>query len=740
MLRTGYLAAGLAYVFLFCIILGLILGGLHPLFLPIIKKFNRKLPKSKSLLPYTTALATLALISGIALFVALLSFYFKDINFRLFFWCLAHGAACSVAVLAYHATRRHTPRSTKRRRKIASNILRERAVAIFVGTLLVGYFGVMLVYYGQFVYHTFPQALGGGGPLEVQFTGDPELIAELRELNVPIETTTKTGKVDLLMETNSKYIVGIGKGEVPLEKSRVRNVQFFRVDFSVPPKERAKIAFNKAEEAIIVNDFGAAESLFVKARRLRNCYVVALVGQGDMYLDLDYPTDQPTQFYQRALELYKLAVDCDNKNISAYYGLARAEARLDNKTRAIDNLVLAHSNNDEQLQEILRDSEFNHIKSDEDFISRFFGGSESAAATKYYDIAEEFFKDGVLRNARQHYRLAQILDDTELRNPNFYHSLAILEFEDGNLDAAIEQLSTAIEADKQQTAATQDKINLEYYFLIGNAYQTKASRMRGIDAEEYRRSAQFSYAVIELKESDISNLRSFLTERGKLYLDLIPDEQNAIGHARNGFKEAKNAGDSSGKGSTAIVLFHEARSFAITEDWTKALSSLKSLLRQDPTYWMRVSREPVFSGLDGDDRFAKYLQQAKSTALTTDAATDKYEEGGVLAREGRIGEALEAYRAAVQYDIKNEKYRFRLAKAFNAMGQKDAAAREYERATSLNTGYALAYCNLAELYESMHKQENARTNWALCLHLSADSDTKIWAKRALEQLNALLSS
>lgn len=402
---------------------------------------------------------------------------------------------------------------------------------------------------------------------------------------------------------------------------------------------------------------------------------------------------------------------------------------------------MARNINNEQRQEILRDGEFNRIKSHQVFIKELFEGSELTAAMEYYNIAEDLFKIGAIRNPRQHYQLAQFLDNSELRNPDFHHGLAILELEEGNLDAPITQLKKAVEADRQLTEGTSGEMNWEYHFLLGNAFQSKASQTHGIDSEDSLRAANSWYTTIESNGSDIIKHQSFLIERGKLYLALGLYDETIVDKARKAFKDAQGTQE---QDSIAITLFHEARLLAITGELREALSNLNTVLRQDPTYWQRAREEPDFSALRNDgefeEKFNEYLQTARSTALSFGKAQGKAEKGEVLAREGRLGESLLAYRAAVQIDSKNKEYRFRLARANKAMGQQDVAAREYHIATSLDTGYALAYCKLAELYESLREVENAQTNWNLCLQLSAENDTKIWAKRALEQLSAVPSS
>ena len=73
LLRTGYLAAGLAYLFLFGIIWGLILGGLYPRLAPNIEKVVNRIPiicKNEGKLIHRLTVRTLVLVTTTVLAVA----------------------------------------------------------------------------------------------------------------------------------------------------------------------------------------------------------------------------------------------------------------------------------------------------------------------------------------------------------------------------------------------------------------------------------------------------------------------------------------------------------------------------------------------------------------------------------------------------------------------------------------------------------------------------------------------
>ena len=92
-----------------------------------------------------------------------------------------------------------------------------------------------------------------------------------------------TGKLDLLMETNDKYIVQIGKGGVSFEKARVSGVLFHPVDFFLDPDIRAEMALVRGVAAFESGQLNGWESFFDDAFRLNKCFPDAYIKRGSIY-------------------------------------------------------------------------------------------------------------------------------------------------------------------------------------------------------------------------------------------------------------------------------------------------------------------------------------------------------------------------------------------------------------------------------------------------------------------------
>lgn len=748
LLRTGYLSAGLAYIFLFAIISGISIGVLYYVYLPstrlIIRLIRHGLENlmlksaikrdwSRWLLRCALTVFGIAFGLGIAasfvplfyaeaIFVGSLSFYFERINEvtgpnePMFWWSLTHAFIGFFGLLAYHLTRtmaRPRPRY----------FLERAARPILAGTVLVAYFGVMLVIYGQFVYKTFPQSLGGGGPLLVQFVGDTEFITELTEIGVQSVTPITTKKVELLMETNSKYIVQVGKSGVSFDKSRVRGVRYYPVNFSIDREQRAQLALEQGIDAYKSQRWDAFESFFDDANRLKPCFLDALVRQSFFYLELDK--------YAKAKDGFDVVIRCitiepgfNTKYAQAYYGLALVETRSSHPVEVIMNLKNAYSYDPQGIKNlVLLETRFNPIKARPSFIELFFEQSGSKAGQAYAEVGKTVESRGNVDWAREEFQRAKDVDKTDPNRFEYRHLLGLLELQEGNIDEAALELRKAAENSPE---------NYEYYFHAGNAYKIKAQRGPPEDATK---SYRVALGLYEIADGKISSGSDFYTERGKLYSELGVSEPKYFILARSDFDEAVVVVDGSKR---PIPLYHLARLEARLGRYNEALMRLGDLLPHDPTYLKFVLEDTTFQHVIELPEFADLRNDTKAKELVPSIASEKNLMGRALTANGRLDEALMAYRGAVFINPQEPIFRFNLGRAFNAVDRLPDATREYLEAISLNPSYGEAYCQLARIYQREPVDlKAARLNWEMCLRFSDDTDMKTRAKQALKNLSAV---
>ncbi|MEQ8814145.1 MAG: tetratricopeptide repeat-containing glycosyltransferase family protein [Thalassobaculum sp.] len=77
--------------------------------------------------------------------------------------------------------------------------------------------------------------------------------------------------------------------------------------------------------------------------------------------------------------------------------------------------------------------------------------------------------------------------------------------------------------------------------------------------------------------------------------------------------------------------------------------------------------------------------------------------GGALQRQGKLGEAVAAYDAAVNLNPFRRTFRIALAQALEASGDRDRAERVYRQALETQTGFGDAALNLANLLQSAER-------------------------------------
>ena len=262
------------------------------------------------------------------------------------------------------------------------------------------------------------------------------------------------------------------------------------------------------------------------------------------------------------------------------------------------------------------------------------------------------------------------------------------------------------------------------------------------------------YNVVVVDKMSFSIQKDLLTERGKLYLDILPNDPMEMKQALIDFKNAERIKRE--PSIDAITLFHQARLLTHSArllaragrlddsetQWNQVVANLSELINLDPTFRRRITIEPLFKERINNHEFVELLQKAESISLSKskNLAEVKMSLGRELARNGRLEESLEAYYDAVQADRSSTLHRSNLARAYLAVGKHDPAIEQYEAAIYLNSSYASAYCNLALLYKSLLMTDYAHANWEECVRFSPKSGIRSHAQKELKDLDAVPNS
>ena len=106
--------------------------------------------------------------------------------------------------------------------------------------------------------------------------------------------------------------------------------------------------------------------------------------------------------------------------------------------------------------------------------------------------------------------------------------------------------------------------------------------------------------------------------------------------------------------------------------------------------------------------------------------------GNFLQRHGRIQEALQYYRKALEYDPNNGNIYNNLGAALYKLQDYDKAARYLEQATSIDAKNSRAYITLGLAYEAMGRREEAREAFTKAVELAPELDYTEVARQHLE--------
>jgi tetratricopeptide (TPR) repeat protein len=143
-----------------------------------------------------------------------------------------------------------------------------------------------------------------------------------------------------------------------------------------------------------------------------------------------------------------------------------------------------------------------------------------------------------------------------------------------------------------------------------------------------------------------------------------------------------------------------------------------------------------FATGDQDRKVSAMPQPRPDEGLTSAPENERSIEahinaGTLLYEEGKLVEAAEEFRFAVERSPQDSLAHFNLGTVLEDLGQLDAATHHLREALRLRPKYADAHYNLARVYEKLNACLEARHHWRRYLQLDPDSQ---WASYARQRL------
>ena len=664
----------------------------------------------------------------------------------------------------------------------ASMSFGERLSAIGVWSIVVVIFIVLLYFYGQDVYETFPSALGGGQPIVVQFTGEESSLAALEQIGITQLENGLTDKVELIAQTEDNYIVLVHDTDlktdlaISFEKSFTKGIKYYPEEHFLSPEYRKEKYTAEGNNYIKGGDFDTAGKMFDKALRLDDAYVPALLGKGNVLIGL-LKYDQAIKFYNTELIGPDKELELKEEDLaSAHYGLARAYAGKRRFEEAMNALKQAFVMDETLLETAQKDKIF---YADNELLKEIFEGYENAA--KWFgqegdklresgdlDGSIEMYKKAISLSqetgdkkseADYRYRLSKVYtlkgDIMEARNeietatnldPNnlvYQIGLADIYVAQTEFESAISLYESVLANNPDNTAAWSGlgdaHLALGDYMEAENAYRA-VTEIDPVNASGYYGLAR-AKAIQGKSDEAISayrravSLNPALRERsqGDEFFDNIRKEIESLNTAADHNNQGDQLRDA-GEIDQAIIEYQKA----VTLDPSNATYHAnlgKAYEQQGRLADAEAEFVTAISYASGNDKYYSLLGEVKFEGGDLQGAIDNYAKAldlndqnpvyhariaEIYAESGNLQATIDEYGKAIELDQNNPKYRFQFAQALTDFGNPEEAILQFEEVLNLDPDYSDAFCGLAMAQQDAGHIEDAQDNLAKCVELSTN--------------------
>jgi tetratricopeptide (TPR) repeat protein len=678
LVRARFISAGVSYLVLVSLLAGIVWTCLY-----LIDLWSErwKSPEWKSQ-SWLTLLISLIPISLLCLFLAMAVWGFKAIserditgfNIPFLVWCLAF----SVFLLFIMGSDR-IPKVKDLRTILETNetgvqkSLGERFSAIGVWSIIVVLLIVILYFYGQNVYQTFPSALGGGQPIVIQFTGEESSLATLGQVGITQLEPGLTDKVELIAQTENNYIVlvydPVLKTDVAIsfDKSFTKGIKYYPDEHYLSSEYRKEKYTSEGMKYIEEKDFETADEWFDKALILDDTYIPALLGKGNAIIESPNP--------DKAVTYFKLALELENDLASAHYGLARAYTKDKQFGAAIDSLKQAFIL-DETLLETAKTDKIFYV--DNELIKEIFQGYENAAIWfgQEGDILREAGDlDGSIEKYEKARSLSQAAGDKN-SEADYRYRLSEVYMLKKNVKDARDQINQAIILAPENTV---------YLLGLAKVYAVQA---------EFEKAREQYQSVIDIKPDDLA-ARSGL---GEVYLEL------------ENYPEAE---------SQYRAVIEKDPSYASGYYGLARAKAIQGYTAEATFFYRRaVSLYPAYREESENDKFLKSIL---NEIVNLNTAADKNNLGNQLLTDGKIEQAIDEFNKAVSLDPSNAKFHANLGRAYKQQGRLADAEAALGNALSNAPEEDQYYFLLGEVKFEQGDLESAIDNYAKALGLDSEN-------------------
>jgi len=622
---------------------------------------------------------------------------------------------------------------------------RLKSPAFLLVTAAILFFGALA--YGLIAYDQVPPALGGGLPSVVRFFGED--VDRLGEIRIGLEpgTTNLTERVELIAQTEDRYIVRVADQAVSFDKSFVQGIRYELPEFFFDEAFFLLKHTGEGERLLGEKRFDQALSEFKLVLGRDPNYVRALHGRVRIFRRAEKPD------FEGALEDYRTLTQVEPQNGENFYDLAqvhvlRAQSPQDIE---VDNVVSALMRAKEISatlgENAQADPVFDRLRGIRAFDKAVYGSGPDAARW-FRDKARSFAESGAIDEAILALRraltyTAQYAADPSALSPSEVANLhidlsqlhlrrdplsgdAVAELDEAvkvpglsqtevaegyvRLSGVIRQrdpLSDAALAALQAAVDVTDEKDPKYLNLLGDLYRARGDSAKAV--------ATYDLAL-RRSTADDPNRRQALTGQGAIALEAQEYLLASAAFSQALTLSASDAatwydyaralaalGDAGTEAAVrrAIELNPNLAVTAQTTDWqpyfSNAGSAVKSLI--DGAVFYKQARE----FRDQGDRGAAIADYQKATSSDPTVAAYWHELGDLFVQEGRHAEAIVAYQNALPLVTD-----LAAVSIYNALGQAQIQTGAYAGAIesltkSINAqagaAPAVDYARLANAYE-----------------------------------------
>ncbi len=313
LISVGYVAPGIAFAVIFTLSAATTIG--------VFEAWRRLLGPRHDRRLLAALLSAISMVGGSYL-LGWAMWFFQNVALGLAAWSIA--VSLGVAIMAYAE---HLPLVkqilTKRvdadGNPMSPTQARLKSPAFILVSAALAFFSILL--YGMIVYEQIPPVFGGGLPIVVRFFGAD--VGELDRIGINLEPgeTAVTERVELIAQTQDRYIVRVANRALSFDKLFVQGIRYEPPEFFLDKTFFLDKHTRLGEELRSDGRYDEALSEFNLVLDREPRYAPALRNRVLVLIG-------PLPDFAQALQDYLALIDVEPQNAENFYGLAKAHILL----------------------------------------------------------------------------------------------------------------------------------------------------------------------------------------------------------------------------------------------------------------------------------------------------------------------------------------------------------------------------------------------------------------------------